>query len=155
MMTTTSGDKILYIVTLQNLVYIMWWAILPSELSMSSLFMNRKKYTTGPRYWNIPVLVNTRPFLVYQYCLKMWYLHSSERAGIIQKFAILECKNGLVLSNTRVPVSGTWDILFPMNKKKSSDGRWTVSIMKASWISRGRPTWEGKKHNLFHSECYL
>ena len=30
-----------------------------------------KKYTSGPRYWNVPVLVNTGTFLVYQYCLKM------------------------------------------------------------------------------------
>ena len=73
----------------------------------------RKKYTSGPRYWNVPVLVNTGTFLVYQYCLKMWYLHSLERAGVIQKLTILEHKNGLVLSNTCVPVSGTWSILFP------------------------------------------
>ena len=54
-------------------------------------------------------------FLVYQYCLKMWYLRSLERAGCIQKQTILERQNGLVLSNTRVPVpvSGTWSILFP------------------------------------------
>ena len=72
-----------------------------------------KKYTSGPRYWNVPVLVNTGTFLVYQYCLKMWYLRSLERAGVIQKLTILECKNGLVLPNTRVPVSGTWSLLFP------------------------------------------
>ena len=73
----------------------------------------RKKYTSGPRYWNLPVLVNTGLFLVYQYCLKNWYLHSLERAGVIQKLTVLEDKNGLVLFNTRVPVSGTWSILFP------------------------------------------
>ena len=72
-----------------------------------------KRYTSGPRYWNVPVLVNTGTFLVYQYCLKMWYLRSLERAGVIQKLTILERKNGLVLSNTHVPVSGTWSILFP------------------------------------------
>ena len=43
----------------------------------------------------------------------MWYLRSLERAGVIQKFAILEPENGLALSNTRVPVSGTESILFP------------------------------------------
>ena len=47
----------------------------------------------------------------------MWYLHFLERAGVFQKLRILECKNGLVLSNTRVPVSGTWSILFPKVKK--------------------------------------
>ena len=73
-----------------------------------------KKYTSGPRYWNVPVLVNTGTFLVYQYCLKMWYLRSLERAGCIQKQTILERQNSLVLSNTRVPVSGTWSILFPI-----------------------------------------
>ena len=40
-------------------------------------------------------------------------LRSLERAGVIQNLTILERKNGLVLSNTRVPVSGTWSILFP------------------------------------------
>ena len=72
-----------------------------------------KKYTSGPRYWNVPVLVNTGTFYVYQYCPKMWYLRSLEHASVIQKLTILEHKNGLVLSNTRVPVSGTWSILFP------------------------------------------
>ena len=43
----------------------------------------------------------------------MWYLCPLERAGVIQKLTILERKNGLVLANTRVPVSGTWSILFP------------------------------------------
>ena len=46
----------------------------------------------------------------------MWYLRSLERDGVIQKLTILERKNGLVLSNTRVPVSGTWSILFPNGK---------------------------------------
>ena len=32
---------------------------------------SREKYISGPRYWNVPVLVNTGTFLVYQYCLKM------------------------------------------------------------------------------------
>ena len=73
----------------------------------------RKKYTSGPRYLNVPVLLNTGTFLVYQYCVKMRYLRSLERAGVIQKLTILEHKNGLVLANTRVPVSGTWSILFP------------------------------------------
>ena len=57
--------------------------------------------------------MNTGTFLVYQYCLKMWYLHSLQHVGVIQKLSILERKNDLVLSNTRVPVSGTWSILFP------------------------------------------
>ena len=41
----------------------------------------------------------------------MWYFRSLECAGVIQKLTILEHKNGLVLSNTRVPVSGTWSKL--------------------------------------------
>ena len=57
---------------------------------------NRKSYTQSPRYWNVPVLVNTGIFRVYQYCLKMWYLHSLEHASVIQKYTILEHKNGLV-----------------------------------------------------------
>ena len=71
-----------------------------------------KKYTSRPRYWNVPVLVNTGTYLVYQYWPKMWYLRSLERAGGIQKQTILERKNGLVMSNIRVQVSGTWSILF-------------------------------------------
>ena len=38
-----------------------------------------------------------------------------ERDGGIQKQTILERKNGLVLFNTHVPVSGTWSIFFPTN----------------------------------------
>ena len=79
----------------------------------------RKKYTSGPRYWNVPVLVNTGTFLVYQYCPKMWYLSSLEHTSVIQKLTILEHKNSLVLSYTHVPVSGTWSILFP--KKQTTN----------------------------------
>ena len=64
----------------------------------------RIKYTSGPRYWNVPVLVNIGTYLVYQYCPRMRYLRSLERTGGIQKQTILELQNGLVLSNTRVPV---------------------------------------------------
>ena len=60
----------------------------------------QKKCTSGPRYWNVSVLVNTGTFLVYQYCPKMQYLHSLESAGVIQQLTIPECKNGLILSNT-------------------------------------------------------
>ena len=92
------------------------WPLVPSWLGLGSnnIWKNSwKKYTSGPRYWNVPVLENTGTFLVHQYCLKKWYLRSLERAGCIQKQTILGCKNGLVLFNTRVPVSGTWSILFP------------------------------------------
>ena len=78
----------------------------------------REKYTSGPIYWNVPVLVNNGTFLMYQYCLKMWHLRSLERAGVIQKLTILEHKNGLVLSNTHVPVSGTSSIRFPKKARK-------------------------------------
>ena len=87
----------------------------PITWHVHPLILDRKKYTSGPRYWNVPVLVNTGTFLVYQYCLKMWYLRSLEQAGVIQKLTILECKNCLVLSNTHVPVSGTSSILFPLD----------------------------------------
>ena len=43
-------------------------------------------------------------------------LRSLERADVIQKLTILECQNGLEMSNTHVPVSGTWSILFPKKK---------------------------------------
>ena len=82
-------------------------AITDETLYEFLLLIKRKKYTSGPRYWNVPVLVNTGTFLVYQYCLKMGYLRPSEHAAVIQKFTILERKNSLVLANTRVPVSGT------------------------------------------------
>ena len=89
---------------------------------MPAIFHNaeRKKYTSGPRYWNVPVLVNTGTFLVYQYCLKIWYLRSLECASVVQKLTILECKNGPVLSNTHAPVSGTQSILFPAEHFYSS-----------------------------------
>ena len=43
-------------------------------------YKSGKRYTLGPRYWNVPVLVNTGILPVYQFCRKMWYLHSSESA---------------------------------------------------------------------------
>ena len=54
-------------------------------------------YTVGPKYWNVPVLVNTGIFLLYHYYLKKRYLLSLERASIIQKMTILEHKNSLVV----------------------------------------------------------
>ena len=84
---------------------------MPLKTGISQIFL--ENVYSGPRYWNVPVLVNTGTFLVYQYCLIMWYLCCLEHAGVIQKLTILDHKNGLVLSNTRVPVSGTWTILFP------------------------------------------
>ena len=51
-------------------------------------------------------------FLWYQYYRKMWYLTFLQYASVIQKLKILEHKNGLVLANTRVPVSGTRSTLF-------------------------------------------
>ena len=49
------------------------------------------------QYWSI-----LEHFWLYQYCPKMWYLHFSEHASVIQKLTILEHKNGLVLSNTHI-----------------------------------------------------
>ena len=95
--------------------------------------LRRKKYTSGPRYWIVPVLVNTGTFLVYQYCLKMWYLRSLEHAGVIQKLTILEHKNGLVLSNTRVPVSGTWSLLFPKLAHPAHDVVVWQFVSNANW----------------------
>ena len=91
----------------------------------------RKMYTSGPRYWNVPVLVNIGTFMAQQYCLKMWYLHSLEHAGVTQKHTVLECKNGLVLSNTRVPVSGTWSTLFPYWQLQCT---YRVSKGKLEWL---------------------
>ena len=57
--------------------------------------------------------VNTEICLVYQNCQWMWYLCLVFiYASVIQRLTILEHKNDLVLSNIRVPVSGTWSILF-------------------------------------------
>ena len=115
-----------------------------------------KKYTSGPRYWNVRVLVNTGTFLVYQYCLKMWYLCSQECVGVIQKLTILECKNGLVLSNTRVPVSGTWSLLFPcypqlspkvvILRLKRSKFSWKVTAHYGLW---GKTDWHPINENLY------
>ena len=102
----------------------------------------RKKYTSSPRYWNVPVLVNTGTFLVYQHCLKICYLRSLKSAGVIQKFAILERKNGLVLSNTRVLVSGTWSILFPKVQKGMSISE-TNTIPKIMSFRACQILWNG------------
>ena len=44
--------------------------LLPQHLSVEM------RYTLGPGYWNVPKLMNTGTFLVYQYCPKMHNLHS-------------------------------------------------------------------------------
>ena len=72
---------------------------------------------------------------MYQYCPKMWRLRSLELAGGIQKQTILECQNGLVLSNTRVPVSGTWRTLFlkyPLPMKS----RLFTTLTCYNWVCR-------------------
>ena len=53
-------------------------------------------------YWNkfgVPVLLENVIFTFF-------------RCGVIQKLTILERKNGLVLSNTRVPVGPIWDLKY-------------------------------------------
>ena len=82
-------------------------------MAMCSLFhMFWKNYTLSPRYGHVPVLLNTGTFLVYQYWPKMWYFHSSESAFVIQKFTILECKNGVILSMLVYQYSGTFSNVF-------------------------------------------
>ena len=57
---------------------------MPTPSSQKSGNRGLEKYTSGPRFWNVPVLVNTGTFLVYQYCLKMWYLRSLECAVLLR-----------------------------------------------------------------------
>ena len=85
------------------------------RIAKQTVIKRGKSILQVPNTGTSQYLVNTGTFLVYQYCLKMWYLRSLERAGCIQKqtIGLLERQNGLVLSNARVPVSGTWSILFP------------------------------------------
>ena len=61
----------------------------------------------------------------------MWSLRSLEHASVIQKLTILGHKNGLVLSNTRVPVSRTWSILFPILLSTSLGGPHTLYMHDA------------------------
>ena len=75
------------------------------------------------KYWNISGV----PVLTENVIFTFFY-----RAGVIQKLSILERKNRLVLSNTRVPVSGTWSILFP-NKKLGMKMSYKNYIQQA-WI---------------------
>ena len=133
-----------YEVFLQNktsfhIVHVICWGNLNDDAI-------EKVYFRSQIYWNVPVLVNTGIFMVYQYYLKLWYLRSLERAGVIQKLTILERKNGLVLSNTRVPVSGTWSIPFPPftctchcvifgRQQRYKDARW-----RDNWHQYKRPT---------------
>ena len=85
------------------------WPISKSPQFLANI---QKRSTSDPGNWNIPVLVNTETFLVYQYCLKC--------AIYILYNMLLQCypkphktgvKNGLVSSNTCVIVSGTWSTL--------------------------------------------
>ena len=74
---------------------------LPEKVYVRSQILERRSIG---EYWNIsgvPVLPENVIFTSFKH------------AGVIQKLKILERKNDLVLANTRVPVSGTWSILFP------------------------------------------
>ena len=68
-----------------------------SKNSRKEIFF-QKKYTLGPRYWNVPVLANTETFLVYQYCPSLVYLYllSIKQGGIRLKLTTLEQENGPV-----------------------------------------------------------
>ena len=69
--------------------------------------IDRKRYKA---YFGFQILERpstTGTFLVYQYCWNVRYLRSLEHAGVFQKLTILEHKNGLILPNNYVPVSGT------------------------------------------------
>ena len=89
-----------------------------------------KKYTSGPRYWNVPVLGNSGTFLVYQYCLKMWYLRSFECARVIQKLTLL-------WSNIVQFSFGTWSILFQKMYYRNSRTVWArppAEFLMLSWV---------------------
>ena len=57
--------------------------------------------------WNVPVLVNTGTFLVYPVLLETVIFTSFRTCWCHSEAYNTGAKNGLVLSNTRVPVSGT------------------------------------------------
>ena len=61
----------------------------------------------------IQYYINIGIFLVYQYCPKMWYLHSLESACVRKKLKTLDHKNGLVLSKTPVQYLGPKVHFFP------------------------------------------
>ena len=111
-----------------------------------------EKYTSDPRYRNVPVLVITGTFLVYQYCP---ILHGLEQASIIFKLTILEQEYGPVISNTRIPESKSIPFPFFLTNRYSkakkvfdlhsirsvgclaleidADGRFTARSDKRDW----------------------
>ena len=96
-----------------------------------------------PRYWNIPVLVNTGTFLVYQYCPKMWYLHFSESAGAIQNLTITGMKN------TSMLIFHKW----PKRSIRQMPRGHTIS----QYVSMHFETDQGAKHEGFggsENSCY-
>ena len=89
---------------------------------------------------------------MYQYCPKIWSLRSLEYASVNQKLTILEHKNGLVLTNTRVPVSGTWSILFPESLTMIHFSPTTSPFLhRFKWLT---PHFEGN-YNIFRSNIIL
>ena len=67
-----------------------------------------EKSKLRPRYWNVPVLV-------YQYCLKIWYLCSLERASVIQKLTILGRKKWS--SIVQYSCTSIWDLKYTFSQK--------------------------------------
>ena len=104
----------------QKINHSTYYFVIVCNLTMTQSLLGKSKLQVPDTGMSHAVLVNTGTFLVYQYCPKMWSLRSLEHASVIQKLTILEHKNGLVLSNTCVPVSGTWSILFPFVQVQNS-----------------------------------
>lgn len=61
-----------------------------------------EKFASGTAHWQVPVLVNTGAFLMYQNYWKMWYLYFLESACVIQQQTRLKFQNGQVLSTLLV-----------------------------------------------------
>ena len=84
----------------------------------------------------------------------MWSLRSLEHAGVIQKLTILEHKNGLELSNTRVPVSGTWSILFSACTYRPSPFTFIEAVKSVQKFLH--PPWEMRINGIrWHSQTRM
>ena len=88
----------------------------------------QKQNKKGKSILQVPDTGTSQYWWILEHYLKMWYLRSSEHTGVIQKLTILEHKNGLVLSNTCVPVPGTWSFLPPPPKKKEKQSLLILSL---------------------------
>ena len=92
--------------------------ILVDPKQISVVFKSEKQKSKGKSLLQVPVLVNTGTFLVYQYCPKMWYLHSLEHADCWCYYEAYNTGTQKWSSIVQYSCTSIWDLKYTFSKAK-------------------------------------